>query len=88
MPEPIQWIFNKPKDFRKQVSDLPHNLRPILTNIMYQLSESKNPNILGKQKNTKYGTYHTIRLNDSYRLAYNTNFKTHEIEIIKVGPHD
>jgi mRNA-degrading endonuclease RelE of RelBE toxin-antitoxin system len=55
---------------------------------MYELSESKNPNFLGKKKDTKYGMYHTIRLNDSYRLAYNTNFKTHEIVIIRVGTHD
>lgn len=83
-----KWIFNKPKDFRKQVVDLPSNLRPILTNIMTQLSESTNPNFLGKKKNSKHGVYYAIRLNDSYRLAYYTNFQAHEIVIIKVGSHD
>jgi mRNA-degrading endonuclease RelE of RelBE toxin-antitoxin system len=82
-----RWDFEKPRDFRKQVLKLPQSIRPKLTQVMTDLSNSPNPNILGHKKRTKYGEYYTIRLSDSHRLAYAANHTTHKIEIYRVGDH-
>lgn len=82
-----RWHFNKPKEFRDQAQALPKSLRPRLTEVMTELSTTPNPNSLGKKKHTKYGVCYTVRLNDSYRLAYISHHATHRIEIIRVGDH-
>ena len=40
-----KWDFKKPKDFRKQVLNLPHSVRPKLTEVMTRLSNTDNPNL-------------------------------------------
>lgn len=82
-----RWQFEKPKDFRDQVLDLPKDVRPRLTEIMTLLSESENPRVLGKKKNTKRGEFYTIRLNDTYRLSYGLDMKNKKINIYRVGDH-
>ncbi|PWU82716.1 MAG: hypothetical protein DLM72_00420 [Candidatus Nitrosopolaris wilkensis] len=82
-----KWDFKKPKDFRKQVLDLPQSVRPKLTEVMTQVSNADNPNLLGKKKKTKFGEYYTIKLSSSHRLAYAANFETHRIEVYRVGEH-
>jgi mRNA-degrading endonuclease RelE of RelBE toxin-antitoxin system len=82
-----KWDFKKPKDFRKQVLNLPHSVRPKLTEVMTRLSNPDNPNLFGKKKTTRFGKYYTIKLSNSHRLAYAANFETHRIEVYRVGEH-
>ncbi len=70
-----KWDFKKPKDFRKQVLNLPHSVRPKLTEVMARLSNTDNPNLFGKKKTTRFGEYYTIKLSNSHRLAYATILK-------------
>ncbi len=86
---PKKWQFEKPKDFKEQVLDLPKEVRPRLTEVMTLLSESNNPLIEGKKKATRNGEFYTIRLNDTYRLAYDVpDPKNKTIRIIRVGSHN
>lgn len=83
-----KWRFLKPKDFKDQVLKIPQTVRPRVTEVMTLLSESTNPLALGEKKNTKYGVFYTIKLNDSYRLAYNImDSEIKIIQIIRVGDH-
>jgi mRNA-degrading endonuclease RelE of RelBE toxin-antitoxin system len=83
--EPWEMGFEKPKDFKKQVLNIPQSIRPKLTQVMTDLSY--NPNILGNKKRTKYGECYTIRISDSHRHAYAAKHATHKIEIYRVGDH-
>lgn len=84
---PKKWDFTKPVDFRNQVLKLPQDLRPKLTEIMTQLSESDNPIASHKKKITPRGAFYTEWLNDVYRLAFTVDFKNRRIIIIRVGDH-
>ena len=85
--DPKKWDFTKPEDFRSQVINLPKSLRPKLTEIMTQMSESDNPIALHKKKITPRGEFYTEKLNDDYRLSFNVDFKNKRIIIIRVGDH-
>ena len=83
-----RWDFQKPKDFRKQILKLPQSIRPKLTQVITELSNSHKPNQLGNKKKAKYGVYYTIRLSESYRIAYASSQVTRRIEIYRVGDHE
>lgn len=86
---PKKWDFEKPKDFKEQVKNLPKIVRPRLTEVMTLLSESDNPLALGKKKLTKYGEFYAIRLNDYYRLSYDIlHPRIRVIIIYRVGDHN
>lgn len=86
--KPTKWQFQKPIDFKEQVLALPKPVRSKLTWVMTLLSESINPIGFGEKKYTKYGIFYTIRLNDSYRLAYDiVDYENRIIRIYRVGDH-
>jgi mRNA-degrading endonuclease RelE of RelBE toxin-antitoxin system len=83
-----RWDFQKPKDFQEQILKLPQSIRSKLTQVMTELSNSHKPNQLGNKKKAKYGVYYTIRLSESYRIAYASSQVTRRIEIYRVGDHE
>jgi hypothetical protein len=48
-----RWQFEKSKDFKEQVLNLPKKVKPQLTEVMTLLNQSDNPPSLGKKKTTK-----------------------------------
>jgi mRNA-degrading endonuclease RelE of RelBE toxin-antitoxin system len=82
-----KWSFQRPKDFERQVLNLPQSIRSKLSQVMIQLSTSYNPNQLGNKKKTKYGVYYTIRLSDDCRIAYAASQATRRTEIYRVSEH-
>lgn len=83
---PKKWDFQKPKDFRLQYLRLPKYVRPRLAEVMTLLSQSDNPQSLGKKKTTLRGEFYAIRLSDYYRLSYYVlDSKDRIIQIIRVG---
>lgn len=86
-PDDINWIFVKPKDFRREVLKLPKQIRPKLTALMWQLSLSENPNELGQKKTTRFGVYYYAWLDETYRLSYHAIPSRKEIVIYRVGDH-
>ncbi len=56
---------------------------------MTLLSESNNSLVDGKKRTTRSGEFYSIRLNDTYRLAYNVpDPKNKTTRIIRVESHN
>ncbi len=82
------WKLKEPKDWEKQLDCLPYHIERKLLAVLADLSTLEDPTAFGVfEKNLKYGSAYVLRLDKSYRLSYQVDFREHVIILCRVGDH-